>query len=75
MKLTRLALMALRGSDTEIVTRLAEALCVSESTVYRYLKDNSDDLTKAAALIIIRKETGLTDEQILEVEPETKGAA
>jgi hypothetical protein len=49
----------------EIRRKLTIALNVTDQTVIRYIKDNSDDLTKAAALKVIRQETGLTDEQIL----------
>lgn len=64
MKLTHLAIIAVRGSRG-IVTPLAQALKVAESSVYKYIRDNSSELTKAAALAVIRRETGLTDEQIL----------
>jgi predicted DNA-binding transcriptional regulator YafY len=66
MKLTHIAILALRGSGTETVERLADALNVSNASIYRYLNTNSDDLTKAAALAIIRDVTGLTDDLILE---------
>jgi hypothetical protein len=49
----------------DIRRKLTVALDVTDQTVVRYIKDNSDDLTKAAALKIIRQVTGLTDEQIL----------
>ena len=39
---------------------------VAESTIYRYIATNDDNLTKAAALKVIREETGLTDDEILE---------
>lgn len=44
----------------------------SEYTINRYIAENEENgmLTTAAALKVIREETGLTDEQILEVEPE-----
>lgn len=65
MKLSRIAILAIRGSKG-IVPKLAEALGVSEQTIYRYLNDETDDnLTKAAALTIIRNTTGLSDDQIL----------
>lgn len=70
MRLTQLAIMALRGSD-DAVERLATALGVGQSTVYRYIKDNSDELTKAAALVVIRDITGLKDDMILDAEPVT----
>lgn len=53
-------------SDPRIRIRLCMALRVTDQTIIRYLKDNKDDLTKAAAMVIIREETGLSDSQILE---------
>lgn len=57
--------MAIKDSRS-LPKKLAEALGVSSVTMWRYLKENSDDLTKAAALVVIRDETGLTDDEILE---------
>lgn len=74
MRLTHLALLAIKGSD-EGIQRLREALDVSRPTIYKYLRENTDELTKAAALMVIREITGLNDEQILEAVPEEKGAA
>jgi hypothetical protein len=75
MKLTHLAILAIRGSRG-IVDKLAEATNVSSASVYKWIQTNNDNLTKAAALAVIRTETGLTDEQILEAEPqETKQSA
>lgn len=65
MRLTHLAIIAVRGSK-DIIPKLAKALTVSEPTVYKYIQKNTDDLTKAAALVVIRQETGLEDSQILE---------
>lgn len=42
------------------------ALGCSHSAARDYVKDNSDNLTKAAMLKALREEFGLTDEQILE---------
>jgi hypothetical protein len=64
MKLTKLALHKINTKD--IRPRLAIALGKSESTIFRYIANNDEDLTKAAALMVIRKETGLTDSEILE---------
>jgi hypothetical protein len=66
MKLTHLALIAIRGTRKTIVPRLSEALGVGEQVIYKYIRTESDELTKASAIKIIREETGLTDEQILE---------
>jgi hypothetical protein len=65
MKLTHLAIIAVRGSRG-IVPKLAEALHKSEPQIYVYIRKNAPELTMAAALKIIREETGLTDDQILE---------
>lgn len=66
MKLSKVALMAIRGSSPEVKKRIGDAIDVSVATVYRYLADNDDSLTKAAALEVIREETGLSDEQLLD---------
>lgn len=71
MRLTKLAIMALRGAGKRSRQVIAEALNVAESTVYRWISDNDENLTKAAALEVIRKETGLSDDQILEREEST----
>lgn len=68
MKLTRIAILAVKGVRGS-GKRLAEAIGVTETTMVRYLKENDDNLTKAAALDIIRELTGLQDDQILEREP------
>ena len=65
MRLSKIGLLAVRGCRG-IVPKLADALEVTPPTVYAYLQVNSDNLTKAAALKVIREETGLVDEQILE---------
>lgn len=48
--------------------KIAVALNVSEQTVIRYITENHENLTKAAALKVIREETGFTDIEILESE-------
>lgn len=45
----------------------------SHSAARDYVKYNSDNLTKAAMLKILREEFGLTDEEILEDVKETQG--
>ena len=57
--------MAIKG-DKNIRRRLKEALSISEPTLYRLLTQNDDDLTKAAALQVIREELKLEDSEILE---------
>jgi hypothetical protein len=70
MKLSSIAILALRGCTPEIKKRIADSIGVSENTLYRYLRDNDDSLTKVAALEVIREVTGLNDDQILEKDNE-----
>lgn len=64
MSLTQKALSGINNRTARL--KLALALNVSEQTANRLIKNNSDDLTKAAALKVIREETGLSDNEILE---------
>lgn len=66
MKLSKIAILAVRGACPGIIKKLSDVGLGSEPTIYRYINDNDDNLTKAAALRVIREETGLTDDQILE---------
>ena len=70
MRLSKVAIMALKGSDSNFKEKLAVELGVSPQTLYRYIAiaDKDDTLTKAGALELIRSETGLSDEFILEKE-------
>lgn len=73
MKIRKLVLMAIRG-NTGLRRKIKEALEVSEPTFQRYLSDNSDMLTKAAVVRVIREELDISDSEILEEEenePET----
>lgn len=45
--------------------KIAVALRVSEQTVIRYITENHENLTKAAAMKVIREVTGLPDEEII----------
>jgi hypothetical protein len=67
MKIRKIVLMAIKG-DKNTRRRLKETLNISEPTLYRLLNENDDDLTKAAALKVIREDLNLTDEEILEEE-------
>jgi hypothetical protein len=69
MKLTQIAIQRITDSRS-LPKKLQAVLGVSRVTIWRYIKDNSDELTKAAALVVIREETGLSDAEILEPEPE-----
>lgn len=68
MKLSTAAQLALKGMDRKGKEKLAESLGVSVSTVNRYIAENDDNLTKAAALQVIRGITGLPDQEILTVQ-------
>lgn len=75
MRLSRIAILAVKGASPGIIKLLAEAIGVSEPSIYRFINENDDNLTKAAAIKVIELETGLTREQILEeeqVEPTAK---
>jgi hypothetical protein len=69
MKLKDEVIERIRAKDEiglRIRTRLSLVLKRSVYQIMRYLEENSDNLTKAAALDVIREETGLSDDQILE---------
>ncbi|HEX9504038.1 MAG TPA: hypothetical protein VF974_07045 [Patescibacteria group bacterium] len=68
MKLTNIAIQAILKHSPGIKSKLALALSCSEGSINRYIRENDDNLTKAAALEVIRKETGLREEDILEKE-------
>ena len=70
MKLTQKALKAINNPVTR--RRLMDVLCCTEFTISRYIQKNSDNLTKAAAMQVIREATGLTDEEILQIEENYK---
>lgn len=63
MKLTQKALDKIR--NPKIRALLVIALGVTDQSIMNYIKSNSDELTKSAALKVIREETGLDDSQIL----------
>ncbi|MCS3801056.1 hypothetical protein [Niastella sp. OAS944] len=64
MKLTQKALKAI--NNPPIRRRLMDVLGCTEFTIARYIQKNSDNLTKAASLQVIREHTGLPDNEILE---------
>lgn len=67
VRLSNIALLAIRGCGSNIKRRIAEVSgCVSVETVYRWIRNNDDSLTRAAVLQVIREETGLLDSEILE---------
>lgn len=66
MRLTDKAIQEIR-SNKRLRNRLAFDLDKSAMTIMRWVAANDDNLTKAAALQVIREETGFSDEEILEV--------
>lgn len=66
MKLSQKALKAINNPITR--RRLMDVLDCTEFTIARYIQKNSDNLTKAAAMQVIREVTGLSDHEILEQE-------
>lgn len=71
MRIKKIVLMAIKGNKN-IRRRLKEVLDISEPTLYKKLTENSDDLTKAAAMQVYREELELTDSEILEEVPVVK---
>jgi hypothetical protein len=65
MKLSQKALKAINKS--EIRLELAATLKLTEQSIIRLIKDNdfNSSLTKAAALMVIREKTRMSDKQIL----------
>lgn len=69
MKLKKVVLLAIRG-NTDLRRKVQEALGVSAPTMVKKLQDNSDDLTKASVLEILRTELGMQDDEIMERDTE-----
>jgi len=64
MRLNENVLKQIHNKRTRL--RLAVALDLTEQAIIKYIKNNNENLTKAAALKVIREDTGLTDADILE---------
>lgn len=67
MRLSTAGISILRGNKA-IWEATRRALKVSTASMYRYVQGNDPELTKAAALKVLREETGLTDSELLEEE-------
>lgn len=67
MRLSVTGISILRGNKA-IWEAVRASIGVSRASMYRYIKDNESDLTKAAALQVLRRETGLGDSELLEEE-------
>lgn len=66
MRLTQTALQKIK--EPRIRMRIAVALGITDQAVIKLIKRNSDNLTKIAAIEVIREETGFSDGDILEME-------
>lgn len=68
MKITKIAILALKGMDKGVKERIAAVAGVNIATVYQWILDNKDNgnLTKASVVKVIEHETGLPEDQILE---------
>lgn len=73
MKLSKIAILALRGCPRRTKQKIADELSMSLNTFYRLINENErdGDLTKATALKTIAGVTGLDDSQILEESAES----
>ncbi len=70
VRLTKTVIDRIKDSRS-LPKKIAVTLDVSRITMWRYIKDNDDILTKAAVLKLIKEETGLTEHEILEPEKAT----
>lgn len=68
MKLTKLAILAIRGAKLGLKTKIQEETGVHYATVCKWISENEDNgnMTKASMVKIIQEETGLLPDQILE---------
>lgn len=66
MKLSKLGYMVLK--DADLKQKVASATGKTVNTVYYWLKTDNEKLLSMAVLDAISKETGLTIEQLIEVE-------
>jgi hypothetical protein len=63
----RLSRKVLKAIDTqEIRMKIGIALGKSDDSIKRYIKTQSDNLTKVAALEVIKNETGMDEGEILQ---------
>ena len=70
MRLSKIALLALRGMDRNSRISLAGDLGITENTLYKWVRTNDDSLTKAACLMVLQRELGISQEHLLELAEE-----
>ena len=75
MRLSKIAILALKGFSKDAKARIADAIGSSTKSLYRHINENQDngDLTKMKALQVISEETGLDQSQILEEDTVSSG--
>lgn len=72
MKLSQIAIQRIKDSRS-LPAKLMEELNIrSRSTIWRHINENeiNGDLTKVAVIQLIKDETGLSEDEILEAETE-----
>ena len=77
MKLSKIAILAIKGLGQDIKDKIADVTNSKTGTVYGWIARNepNSSLTLSAVVQIISEETGLTCEQILEEVQDTTVAA
>lgn len=66
MKLSKVALLALKGMGRDQKKELASRIGLTEDTFYRWIRNNDDNLTKVATLAVIQQALGLEQHHLLE---------
>ena len=65
MKLKKIGILALQGSSS-LRQRIADMEGKTIQTINRWIREGDDNLTKAGPLSLIKQETGLGNEDLLE---------
>ncbi len=60
------ALLAIRGLTKEGKKRIADKVGRNLETIYKWIRDNSEEMTKSIVVQAIAEETGLTRDQIID---------
>lgn len=68
MKLSKAAILALKGLDKDAKAAMAEELKKDPSTIHRWVERNDPKLTQVAVLKVISRFIGLSEDLILEEE-------
>lgn len=69
MRLSIAGISILRGNK-RIWNLVRDVLGLGPDAMYKHVRANSEELTKASALKVLREETGLPDSELLEEEKE-----